>query len=176
MPERKKTGIGKRFARRPTVIAEILRSERCRKAKERRAEKEARFRVACRLREANIRELAERFGISLFRAYRIAHKELGASAFRRGPAKPENLPMAAVEPPPAAPLDAPDLYVTALTQFFNIFNDGKVTQPERDSEILVKFLRFVPPDVPDFVRQHVAFSLVRGLDSLRRQQASAWLH
>jgi hypothetical protein len=168
--------IGEHFSRRGTVVAKILHRAQLRKARAERKEREVEFRAACRRREGSVEELALRFKVSRWTGYRIAHALFGAAKFRGGPSAPQHLPMTTAAAPPEQPLAEPDSYVAALVGYFNRFHDGKLTPPERDGEILVKFLRFLPPDVPDFVRDDMAFNLVRGLDCLRKQSAGAWLH
>ena len=64
----------------------------------------------------------------------------------------------------------------ALVGYFNRFHNGVLTLPERDAEIIAKFLNF-PQGAPDiYGASSLAYDLARGLDVLRRQAANVWIH
>jgi hypothetical protein len=72
--------------------------------------------------------------------------------------------------------EEPDLAIASLTEFFNKFNASRITPKSQDTEVIAHFLKFIPDGTPDYARDHVGHSLARGLDSLRRQVANAWVH
>jgi hypothetical protein len=167
--------IGRRFGRRATVVVKILRSHRSRQAAKDRERSETQFRGAVRRRENSVQALALKYHVTLWRAYKIVHEVFGPNCFRPGPTKAENLPIAAAESP--KPLgEPPDLATASLVGFFNRYCAGVVAPRECDAELISMFLHFAAADAPQIVTNTLAFDLARGLESLRRQAASTWVH